>query len=251
MTRTLRRMLPVLAPVLAVVGASLLYTRGRWLWVPAYRAVAGSRTARDVLRRYGPAADKRLRPHFQRAGVAYPPKRIALLGFKAEKRVELWAPRGKGWAFIRSYPVLAASGRAGPKLREGDRQVPEGVYKLDYLNPNSSYHLSMKINYPNALDLRHAKAEGRSQPGSDIFLHGKAVSIGCLAMGDDAIEELFCLVARIGRANVTVILAPNDLRSGKPVTDLTTAPAWVPGLYQQIRKALQPFRRPTAREASP
>ena len=75
MTRTLRRMLPVLAPVLAVVGASLLYTRGRWLWVPAYRAVAGSRTARDVLRRYGPAADKRLRPHFQRAGVAYPPKR--------------------------------------------------------------------------------------------------------------------------------------------------------------------------------
>lgn len=251
MTRLARRAIPLAAVAAIAVAVATLSRRGRWLWVPAYRAVAGSRTVKDVLRRYGPAADKRLRPRFQRAGVAYPPKRIALLGFKAEKRLELWAESGGRWVLVHGYPVLAASGRAGPKLREGDRQVPEGIYRIEGLNPNSSYHLSMRLNYPNAFDLKHARAEGRTQPGSDIFLHGKAVSIGCLAMGDDAIEELFCLVARIGRANVTVILAPNDLRSGKPVTDLKTAPAWVPGLYQQIRKALQPFRRPTARKGSP
>ena len=249
MTRRARLKAIALVAGTLAVAALVLRSHGRWLWVPAYRAVAGSRTVEDVLARYGPAAEKRLRPHFQRAGIAYPPKRIALLGFKAERKLELWAAKGEGWTFIRSYPVLAASGTAGPKLREGDRQVPEGVYTLEYLNPNSSYHLSMKLNYPNAFDLKHAKAEGRTQPGGDIFIHGKAVSIGCLAMGDRAIEELFCLVARIGRANVTIILAPNDLRTAKPVTDLRAVPAWVADLYQQIAKALRPFAR-SEREAA-
>jgi hypothetical protein len=246
-----RVFVPVAAIGIMAVAAGILSQRGRWLWVPAYRAIAGNRTVADVLQRHGPAAEKRLRPHFRRAGVAYPPERIVLLGFKAEKRLELWAAKGKRWAFIRSYPIRAASGKAGPKLREGDRQVPEGVYRIEGLNPNSSYHLSMKINYPNAFDRKHAQAEGRSQPGGDIFLHGKAVSIGCLAMGDAAIEDLFCLVARVGASKVKVILAPNDLRTEEPVIDLRAAPAWVPQLYQQVRHALQPFRRPPARKASP
>jgi len=157
-TRRARLKAIALVAGILAVAALVLRSHGRWLWVPAYRAVAGSRTEKDVLARYGPAAEKRLRPHFQRAGVAYPPKQIALLGFKAERKLELWAAKGEGWTFIRAYPVLAASGTAGPKLREGDRQVPEGVYTLEYLNPNSSYHLSMKLNYPNAFDLKHAKA---------------------------------------------------------------------------------------------
>jgi len=250
-THLARRALPLVAVGVIALVAAILSRHGRWLWVPAYRAVAGERSVDDVLKAYGPAAGKRFLPRFDRAGVPYPPTRIALLGFKAEKRLELWAEKDGTWAFIHAYPVLAASGTTGPKLREGDRQVPEGIYKLEYLNPNSSYHLSLKINYPNAFDLKHAKAEGRSQPGGDIFIHGKSVSIGCLAMGDAAIEELFCLVARVGASNVTVILAPNDLRTAKPVTDLKTAPTWVPQLYQQIRAALQPFHRPAARKASP
>jgi murein L,D-transpeptidase YafK len=71
-----------------------------------------------------------------------------------------------------------ASGKAGPKLREGDGQVPEGIYRIDGLNPNSSYHLSLKLNYPNDFDLEQARTEGRTELGGDIFIHGKAVSIG-------------------------------------------------------------------------
>ncbi|MFW6164532.1 MAG: L,D-transpeptidase family protein [Planctomycetota bacterium] len=246
-----RLLVPVAALGVAVVGAAILSRRGRWLWVPAYRALAGSRTVKDVLQRYGPAAEGRLRPHFQRAGVAYPPKGVALVGFKAEKRLELWAAKGKGWAFIRSYRIRAASGKAGPKLREGDRQVPEGLYTLEYLNPNSRYHLSMKISYPNAFDRKHAKAEGRSEPGSDIFLHGQAVSIGCLAMGDRAIEELFCLVARVGASRVKVLLAPNDLRAARPVTDLRAAPRWVPDLYKQLKAELRAFPLPQRKDTRP
>ena len=72
--------------------------------------------------------------------------------------------------------------------------MPEGVYRIVALNPNSSYHLSMKLDYPTEFDLSKARAEGRTRPGSDIFIHGKAVSIGCVAVGDDAIEEIFVLV---------------------------------------------------------
>lgn len=238
---TLRRIWPLLAIIVLVMGASILYTRGRSLWVPLVRAVAGQRSVADVLRICGPAAGKRFLPRFDRVGVPYPPKRIALLGLKAEKRLELWAEKGGKWVFVHAYRVLAASGTAGPKLREGDRQVPEGIYGIECLNPNSSYHLSMKITYPNAFDRKHAKAEGRTRPGGDIFIHGKAVSIGCLAVGDAAAEELFVLVTRVSAPNVEVILAPNDLRTAKPVTDLSRSPAWVPGLYEQIRRELRPF----------
>ena len=80
------------------------------------------------------------------------------------------------------------------KLREGDRQVPEGLYRLIGRNPNSNYHLSMKLDYPNSYDPRHAKREGRSNPGSNIFIHGKSLSVGCLAMSGEAIEAFFVLV---------------------------------------------------------
>jgi len=241
MARRTRRLLLAVAAAAGAVGGWVLYTRGRSLWVPVVRAAVGKRTVDDVLARYGPKAEARLRPHFERAGVRYSPARIALIGLKAEKRLELWAGKDDKWALIRSYRVLAASGRPGPKLREGDRQVPEGIYTLEYLNPNSSYHLSLKLNYPNAFDRKHAEAEGRTEPGSDIFIHGKAVSIGCLAIGDRPIEELFVLVARVGKANVKVLIAPNDLRRAKAVTDLSTAPAWVPELYAQLERELRQF----------
>ena len=70
----------------------------------------------------------------------------------------------------------------------------------------------MKLNYPNEFDLAHAKIEGRTKPGSNIFIHGKAVSIGCLAMGDKTIEELFILANDVGINNITVVISPLDPR---------------------------------------
>jgi len=198
------------------------------------------KTVNDVLTNVGDKAKERLLPWFETAKVPYPPQQLALLGFKAEKRLEVWAEQQTTWLFIRSYPILAASGIAGPKLREGDRQVPEGIYRINFLNPNSRYHLSMQINYPNEFDRRKAALENRTDLGGEIFIHGKAVSIGCLAIGDEAIEELFVLVATIGIDKVTVILAPQQ---HKQTTDLN-APIrpWVPELYSDIRQALAQFK---------
>ncbi|HEX7830847.1 MAG TPA: L,D-transpeptidase family protein [Thermoanaerobaculia bacterium] len=164
-----------------------------------------------------------------------------MLVFKHEKRFALWARNDAGaWRFIRNYPILAASGVAGPKLREGDSQVPEGVYRIEHLNPNSSYHLSMKVNYPNAFDRRMAKSDGRTRLGGDIFIHGKNVSVGCVALGDRAIEELFTLVAETGHARVRVIIAPHDVR-GRGAAVPRGAPSWTAELYRTVAAALVEF----------
>ena len=222
----------VIAVVLIVIGGAFFFY-GRGMWIPLLQTLTGPRSVADVVARYGPATHKRLGPYFKRAGVAYPPKQIALLVFKRERRLSLWARSATNtpWRFIRHYPVLAASGHAGPKLRQGDLQVPEGVYRIEHLNPNSSYHLSMKVSYPNEHDRRMAARDKRTRLGGDIFIHGDQVSIGCVAMGDPAIEELFTLVAETGYQRVKVVIAPNDLRAGGAVIH-EEAPNWVGQLYR-------------------
>lgn len=200
------------------------------------------RTVADVVARHGPAAEQRLLPYFRAAGIPYPPRSISLVGLKAEQRLELWASNGARRWLVRSYPVLKASGTSGPKLRQGDGQVPEGVYRIAGLNPNSRYHLSLQLDYPNAFDRRQAQREGRTGLGGDIFIHGKAVSIGCLAMGDAAIEELFVLVSRVGKDRVSVLLAPRDFRRAPAVAD-PALPAWVNELYAALDRELRRYPR--------
>ncbi len=203
----------------------------------------GQWTVEDILQTYSAYATRKLNPYFAKAKVSYPPREVTFIALKQEKKLELWARNSGEFRFIRDYDIRAASGAAGPKLRQGDRQVPEGIYRIAGLNPNSHYHLSMKINYPNEFDLFHAWQEGRANPGSDIFIHGRAASIGCLAMGDETIEELFVLTAQVGAENVKVVIAPHDPRVYPLKADSEDLPEWTPELYSIISreiKALSP-----------
>ncbi len=212
-----------------------------WLLL-ASSGLAAGRTVDDVLDQYGQEALARLLPAFLRAEVGYPPQEVVFLAMKEEAQLEVWA-RGEGaFVQVKTYPIRKGSGRAGPKLREGDLQVPEGIYSVTYLNPNSSYHLSMKIDYPNEFDLQHARREGRRHPGGNIFIHGKAVSIGCLAMGDRAIEELFVLAAEVGIENISVIIAPHDARQEPLDPTAEHLPVWVDDLYESIETEFHRFR---------
>lgn len=197
--------------------------------------LARERTVADVVKTYGPSAETRLEPHFARAGVKYPPKKVLLVALKAERRFELWAGSGGRWHFIHAYGITAASGVSGPKLRQGDLQVPEGLYEIENLNPNSSYHLSMRVNYPNAFDRKWAVKEGRTRPGGDIYVHGKDVSIGCIALGDEAIEELFTLVAKVSPKRTRLLIAPHDLRKQAPPTP---HPPWMSEVYEKLQGEL-------------
>jgi murein L,D-transpeptidase YafK len=127
---------------------------------------------------------------FAAAGVAYPPEELYLRAFKHERELEVWAgARGRPLVKVKTYPFCAASGELGPKRQQGDLQVPEGFYTIDLFNPRSAFHLSMRVSYPNESD----RILGERPLGGAIMVHGNCVSIGCIAIEDDPIEELYVL----------------------------------------------------------
>lgn len=113
--------------------------------------------------------------------------------FKQNAELEIWllADGESTFRKFRTWPICTFSGELGPKTREGDGQAPEGFYEVakDQLNPFSSYHLSFNLGYPNAYE----RSQGWT--GSYLMVHGDCVSIGCYAMTDDGIEEIYALVA--------------------------------------------------------
>lgn len=111
---------------------------------------------------------------------------------KEEKELEMWVEvkEGERWKLFRKWRIAGMSGKPGPKLKEGDLQAPEGFYEvgMKQLNPMSRFHLSFNVGYPNAYDRFHGRT------GSLIMVHGSNVSIGCFAMTDPVIEEIYLLV---------------------------------------------------------
>ncbi len=208
------------------------------------RAVKRSYTLKARLAEIAPVALERVQSKFRDAKAQWPPTEVAYVAIKDERALEVYAKSISGaWQFVHRYKVLGASGKTGPKLVRGDKQVPEGVYRISYLNPNSAYHVSMRVSYPNAFDREMAKQDGRKDLGGDIMIHGKNLSAGCLAVGDQNAEELFLLANEVGLKNVSVVIAPTDLRS-KAVPALASGPAWTGKLYAELASAMTPFKAP-------
>jgi hypothetical protein len=187
---------------------------------------------------YGPAARDRLRPSFAVAGVPYPPARFLLLGLKRERELQLYASgAGQPLRFIQSFRIAGASGALGPKLREGDHQVPEGIYRIAYLNPRSIAHLSLALTYPNDFDSRRGPEDGRDplMLGGDIMIHGGGKSVGCLAIGDLAAEDLFVLAADSDWHSAVIIISPVDFRRATLPFGYRAPVPWVDQLYTQLR----------------
>ncbi len=231
-----------------VVGVSVVValvvfflTVGRPMLDPIQLRILGLKTVGHIVHEYGDAVDARLEPVFDTAHISYPPDELALLVFKEERILELWGLEDDQWVRVHKYKILGASGHVGPKLQRGDNQVPEGIYAIAALHPNSRFHLSIKINYPNEFDREKAALDGRDDLGDNIFIHGNAVSAGCVAMGNEAIEELFVLVARAGKRNAQVIITPYDMRSARRELTMDSDPVWLNELYASIEKALEPF----------
>jgi hypothetical protein len=229
----------ILAIELRRRAALLAVALGVLLGAPPAGAAAG-RSVGEVVRALDASAGARVRSALAAAGAPARPRRLWLVGFKDARRLELWAEGTAGRRLrVTSWPILAASGGPGPKLRQGDLQVPEGVYRLEGLNPNSAYHLSLRVGYPSGADRARAARDGRTHLGGDIYIHGKDVSIGCVAIGDRAIEELFWLAGTVGPAAFTVLLVPTDLRR-RPGPRLADVP-WAEELYRELRVELGRF----------
>ena len=128
--------------------------------------------------------------------------------------LELWVQHKGVWQVLKTYPIAAMSGTLGPKEKEGDEQAPEGFYDVvpGRMNPNSRYHLAFNIGYPNAYD----RSLGRT--GSFIMVHGSDVSIGCFAMTDPGIDEIYTMVNEAfikGQQRVEVHIYPFEMTDAR------------------------------------
>ena len=110
--------------------------------------------------------------------------------FKLESELEVWTEKDGRFELFATYPICLWSGRLGPKFQEGDRQAPEGFYTVssEQLNPNSRWHRSFNLGFPNAFDQAHGRT------GSFLMVHGGCASIGCFAVTDSAVDEIWRLV---------------------------------------------------------
>ena len=127
--------------------------------------------------------------------------------YKKESQLELWMRKGGRYALYKTFPICAFSGKLGPKIRQGDRQAPEGFYNVSarQLNPKSAYHLAFNVGFPNALERQ------KRWSGSALMVHGDCKSVGCYAMTNKGIEEIYSFVdaaLRGGQREVPVHIFP-------------------------------------------
>ncbi len=136
-----------------------------------------------------------LRKQFEDKKLVWPPQEIYIRSFKYDKELEVWVKGSAKETFkhFKTYKVCMQSGTTGPKRMQGDYQVPEGFYYINEFRPQSNYHLALGLNYPNASDRILSDSV---RPGNDIYIHGNCVSVGCIALNDVQIEEVYQLAAQ-------------------------------------------------------
>ena len=234
-----RALLPALGLLLASLASVAACHAGTLAGHARAAGWLAPRTVAEVLAELGPDEEAAHRPKVEAAGVSWPPRALTLVALKDERRLEVWAEDGPRKALLEVLPITAASGGPGPKLREGDRQVPEGIYGLPSLNPNSRFHLSLAVGYPSPDDVRHATVP-RAQLGSAIMVHGGASSIGCVAVGDGAIERVFALAARVPAARRRILIAPWDLRVRRERP--TGVPGFMAPRYDELERELARYQ---------
>jgi len=136
-----------------------------------------------------------LKKQFAQKGLQYPPKQLYIRSFKYDSQLEVWVRNTSKEQFqlFKTYKVCALSGSLGPKRVEGDYQVPEGFYYINQFKPNAEFHLALGLNYPNASD---ELLSDSSKPGGDIYIHGSCITVGCIPIKDEPIEEVYILATQ-------------------------------------------------------
>lgn len=172
------------------------------------------------------------------------PERLELFvrAFKVGRRVEAWGRNQDQGQFVllRTFRLAGTSGTLGPKRQAGDGQIPEGFYSINRFNPDSKYHLSLGLDYPNAADQVRA---GSLDPGNDIFLHGSDETIGCLPITDAGIRELYVLAVEArsaGQVSIPVHIFPFELTDENLALRMTSPHA---AFWQQLAPGYQVFER--------
>ena len=137
-----------------------------------------------------------IKKQFEEKNLAWPPQSLYIRSFKYDRLLEVWVKGNNNnpYTLFKTYKVCMQSGTTGPKRIQGDNQIPEGFYYINEFNPNSKFHLALGLNYPNASDRILSDS---LHPGGAIYIHGKCVSTGCIAISDLPIEEVYILASLV------------------------------------------------------
>jgi murein L,D-transpeptidase YafK len=135
-----------------------------------------------------------LQKEFRAKGLEWPARYVFMRSFKYDGQLEVWvkSEAKEKYNLFNTYKVCLQSGAMGPKRVQGDYQVPEGFYYINEFNPNSAYHLALGLNYPNASD---KILSDPLRPGNGIYIHGSCVSVGCIPVTDQDIEEIYIIAS--------------------------------------------------------
>ena len=197
-------------------------------------------------------ADAPLKDAFVRAGLTWPAPRIYLRAFKREHQLEVWGQRTDGsYALVKTFAICSLGGSAlGPKVRRGDEQVPEGFYHVIQFNPSSEYHLSLRLDYPNAADMARAAAMGDNAGdlGGDIYLHGGCKSAGCLPLTDAGIEQIYWLSVQARAAGereipIDIFPARLDAADWDQLSNAFAARKNLLAFWSQLKQGYDAFER--------
>ena len=155
----------------------------------------------------------KMKKDLSESGFEYNKIHLLLIAFKEEGILKCYlkSTNKENFILFKSYEICDKSGNLGPKLKQGDNQVPEGFYYINAFNPVSSFYLSLGINYPNSADRNRSNA---SNLGGDIFIHGSCVTIGCLPMTDEKIREIYWLAVMAknnGQTKIPVYIFPFEM----------------------------------------
>ena len=158
-----------------------------------------------------------IKSYFARKEISYKNFQLFIRAFKKEQLLEVWVKEATSdhYILLRTYNFCATSGDLGPKRKEGDLQIPEGVYTINHFNPQSNFYLSLGIDYPNASD---KLLSDPVHPGGEIYLHGNCVTIGCIPLTDDKIKEIYVLAVEArsnGQEKIPVHIFPARLSPGE------------------------------------
>lgn len=146
-----------------------------------------------------------LKALFEERGLTWPSRDLYFRLFKQEQVLEVWvreAPGAETYTLLREYEICAIPGRLGPKTRVDDFQAPEGFYYVQGFNPASDFHLSLRLNYPNAADRILGVTDSW---GGDIYIHGGCSTVGCFPMTDEAMQQIYWLAVEARTAGQETI----------------------------------------------
>ena len=185
-----------------------------------------------------------VRKYFTDKNIRYDGFRLFIRAFKNEAKLEVWIgeKNNTSYQLLHTYEFCAFSGDFGPKRKEGDLQIPEGIYHINHFNPESNFHLSLGIDYPNASDNILAD---KKLPGSAIYIHGNCVTVGCIPITDDKIKELYIMAVEArnsGQDKIPVHIFPARLTEST-TSSLSAQKPEHAGFWKNLKTVFEDFEK--------